>query len=129
MNANNTMTKSEESIFFILDGISLYYGFTWYTTKVGILINSGTEYWLLKLHKNGRTIRKLMHQNHGRTGKQVSLPCNVTEIDNATVQHCFHNQKFSETDLKKAMKYIYYHGNARKKLDAKRRLLLQSAFF
>lgn len=132
MNTINNRTNVGECALDIIKDISINYRLDWYKTSSGILIynSTGAEYWIIKLNKNGRAIRKLLHQNHGRTGigKLETLPCNVEEINNALIQQCFHNQRLTETDPRKTLKYIYNHGNARKKLEFKRRLLLQSAF-
>lgn len=105
---------------------SIFYGFDWYKVSAGILINNGAEYWLIKLKKGN--VRKLYHQNHGRLGRSESLPCDVEDVNNDIIQRCFHSQPWDSIDIKKTFVYIYNHGNSRRDLDSKRRLLLQSAF-
>lgn len=131
MNTKNDTKNNVESIYDILNGVSIYYGLTWYYTKSKstILVNNGTEYFLLKL--KGKKVRKLYHQNHNRTGKEITLPCEIDEIDNTIVQNHFHLQKWKDTDntdLKRTLVYIYHHGNSRRVLDSKRRAFIQTAF-
>ena len=129
MNTKNDITKRRESLSDVLDDVSMYYGLKWQKVKPGILIYNGTEYFLLKL--KGAKVRKLYHQNHNRAIKQITLPCDIEEIDNTIVQNYFHPQKWKDkdnTDLKRTLVYIYHHGNARRVLDSQRKTFLQTAF-
>jgi len=106
-----------------INDICTYYGLDYFETKVGVLIsNEAKEFFILKL-KNG-SVRKLLHQNHGRSGKIVPLPCDIEDIDNEIVQKHFHTQSWSNNDIKQTLLYIYNHGKVRKTLDAKRRAIL-----
>lgn len=129
MNTKNDITKRRESVSDVLDDVSMYYGLIWQTVKPGILVYNGTEYFLLKL-KDAK-VRKLYHQNHNRTIKQITLPCDIEEIDNTIIQNYFHPQKWKDTDkadLKRTLVYIYHHGKARRILDSQRKALIKSAF-
>lgn len=132
MMGNKTTNNGGEDIYDILNGVSTYYGFDWYHTryKSAILIYNGVEYFLIK-HK-GAKVKILLHQNHGRTGKPVSLPCSVEEIDNSIIQQYFHKQIWKDidcTDMKRNLIYIYHHGNCRRAQDSKRRLYFQQLAF
>ena len=107
--------------------ISLYYGLDFYETKAGLLIsNEAREYFLLKI-KNGNVTR-LWHQNHGRSGKYVSLPCPVEDVTNDIVHSHFHAQSWVDTDIKKTLVYVYHHGNKRKELDFQRKSIINQIF-
>lgn len=97
-----------------IDYAAKYYGLDWCQTPAGMLISNGVEYWLLKFKKE--KVRKLLHQNHGRTGKIIPLPCDVQELDNAIVQKFFHTQEQDEHEIKEICCYISNHGYARRKL-------------
>lgn len=128
MNKDET-TNRGESVFDILNGASTYYGLTWYQVKPGILIYNGTEYFLLKIKKDH--VKSLWHLNHGKTGKRVLLPCKVEDVNNDILQTYFHPQSWKDTDntnIKRALIYIYHHGNVRRNLDSERQLFLQSVF-
>lgn len=129
MNTINYTSKREsiddDTIKKILE-CSAFYGLDWYKVPAGILINNGTEYWLIKLKKGN--VRKLYHQNHGRSGKSLSLPCDVVDVNNAIIQRYFHSQPWDYIDIKKAFAYIYNHGNTRRALDSMRQTFLQTAF-
>ena len=131
MNTTNDTAKKGESIYDILYGVSIYYGLTWYHTKSksAILVNNGTEYFLLKL--KGAKVRRLYHQNHNRTCKHETLPCSIEDIDNTIIQQYFHHQNWKDSDcssLKRTLVYIYHHGNARRVLDSQRKAFIQTAF-
>lgn len=129
MNTSDTSINIGESMYDILTGVSTYYGLTWYQVKPGILIYNGTEYFLLKLKRNHVT--SLWHQNHGKTGKQISLPCEIEDINNDIIHTYFHSQPWKDTEntnIKRALIYIYHHGTARRNQDTKRRMFLQSVF-
>ena len=103
--------------------ISIYYGLDFYETKAGLLVSNGArEYFLLKF-KNG-SVRKLLHQNHARNGKVVSLPCKIIDIDNDVIRTHFHTQPWASDDVKKTLVYIYNHGRVRESIDARRRAII-----
>lgn len=131
MYTTNDTTKKGESIYEILNDVSIYYGLTWCHTKSksAILVNNGTEYFLIKL--KGAKVRLLYHQNHNRTYKHETLPCSVEDIDNSIIQQYFHLQNWKDVDcssLKRTLVYIYHHGNARRDLDSQRMAFLKAAF-
>jgi hypothetical protein len=133
MNSKNETSIRGECAVDIIKDISIYYGLDWYKVPAGILIYNYAEYWLIKLNKNSRTVRKLWHQNHGRNGRSIPLQCSIEDLNNSTVQAFFHVQNNLEDadlkDLKKVCRYIYNHGNARRAIDSqKRALLFQAAF-
>ena len=126
---SSNISNEGESMYDLLEGVSTYYGFTWYQVKPGILIYNGTEYFLVKLKAN--KVRRLYHQNHNRTNKQITLPCGIEDIDNTIIQNCFHLQIWKDADcsnLKRTLVYIYHHGNARRVQETQRKAFLQTAF-
>lgn len=131
MTTNTSFTKKrEDSIYSILTGLGIYYGYEWKELKFGnILIDSGTEYWILKMKSSG-SVRKLLHQNHGRSGKPVALFCSIQELAHSgdLMQQQFHDQKIDESDLRRVLRYIYNHQNARRQLDIQRQLFMKNSF-
>jgi hypothetical protein len=132
MNATNKTINKGECTLDIFNDISIYYGLYCFKVPAGILIYNGTEYWLIKLNKTGRTVRKLWHQNHGRNGRSIPLQCSIEDLSNNTLQVYFHIQKNLEDadlkDLKKVCQYIYNHGISRRALDSRRNAYLKVAF-
>ena len=99
-----------------------YYGLDWMRVPAGILVSNGVEYWVIKLKKE--KVRRLLHQNHGRSGKVISLPCSEQEVNAEVTQKYFHKQSWEESDLKKTCCYICNHGSKRAKLIARQRAVL-----
>ena len=99
-----------------LDYATKFYGLDYEVVPAGVLISSGSEYWVLKLKKN--SIRRIMHQNHQKDGKTVNLPVNPSELTQEVVATYFHHQDNLNgddlKDLKKICCYISNHKNARK---------------
>ncbi len=105
-----------------VDFATKYYGLDWKKVPAGILIGNGVEYWILKLKKG--KVRRLLHQNHGRSGKIISLPCREQDLSTEVAQKYFHVQPWEEGDLKKTCCYICNHGNKRTKLIARQKAVL-----
>jgi hypothetical protein len=127
-NTNTSNERESESLEDMLNGISRYYDLDITQITGAILVFNGTEYFIIKL--KGSKVRKLLHQNHGKTGKPVNLICELTEIDNKIIQKHFHKQILKSTDpsdLKRNLIYIYNHGRKREILDQKRREILAFA--
>lgn len=99
-----------------------YYGMDWEKVPAGVLINNGVEYWLIKLKKD--KVRRLLHQNHGRNGKIVALPCETQNLNAEMAMKYFHTQEWKDGDLKKACYYILNHGKARTKIMERQRAVL-----
>lgn len=115
------MCVNEEILKKIKD-CSIYYGLDYYEVPAGVLFSNGCECWLIKIKKGN--VRKLYHQNHGRTGKIKQLPCAIEKVDNDIIHSYFHNQEWYETDIKKTIVYMYNHGKARRGYMDKQRPIL-----
>lgn len=112
--------------------ISRYFGLDYFDAPTGLVLHSGGringEYWLIKLNKSGRMVRKVMHQNHGRNGRSIPLPCNAEDLSSDIVRDYFHvqNEIDGEKDLKNICRYIYNHANARERLSKKQSSVLEA---
>lgn len=107
-----------------MDFVAKYYGLEWRMVPAGVLVGNGVEFWILKLKKD--RVRRLLHQNHGKSGKKVSLPCDEEELSSEIAQMYFHKQPWEEKDLKKTCCYIHNHGSKRKKIMSKQRAVLEA---
>jgi len=104
----------------------LLYGLMFKETETGLLIsNQAGEYFLLRLKKGGSGVRRILHENHGKGFKKGKF--NPEQFTREDVAELFHPQEVydmqgkKETDVKRVLAYIHWHGMKRAKLDGYRR--------
>ncbi len=98
------------------------HGLRWYDTAAGMLIDNGRERFVLKL-RNGK-VRKLYHENHGKTVKRKDLPCPEKDVDNKVLAKYFHDQGWHRKRIDDTLIYIIKHGSKQALLEKKREEVL-----
>lgn len=101
------------------------YGIAWVYCPCGVALDNGVERFVLKFRK-GKSIIKIYHEDHGRSGKKVDMRYTYSELDNETLMRYYHVQDFPGTELKQVLAYIYNHGKTRRLLDQKRNIILRA---